>query len=379
MYLQKSSITLNYKAIEPMLNVFQAIRNSNNINTIKELLKKILSTSEYQICEEQYRIEKKQITLDEFKNFILSFSSNSKETQDNKRLLFLKKYYIDAINNLEKYKNALNKIKFISNDDIKEALNIALYWLPGNINLDVEVLILFDIGGGAWAYKSKSGKYYTAFNILFLLDDQGHFDKDMFLLTLAHELHHLGIPLNTYLKSINYETLSDTHPLKLYSDFFYSIIKEGMAQKFCSNAPTNFSLKPYPEKKFAALKRVEKTWLCFMKEFKDIHKHAIQDLQNIVDGNITDISKFWKDYSNYWTWKAGQIENKDISLGRRYYYGSEILGLINAGMGRTALFEVMFDFRKLLFLYNKSLKKLHPDLYDKYKFPEALVEMIKNL
>lgn len=84
-------------------------------------------------------------------------------------------------------------------------------------------------------------------------------------------------------------------------------------------------------------------------------------------------------YTSYWTWHAGRNEKKDFVLGRRYYYGSELVGVINKGLGREALFEVIHDFRKLLPLYNEGLMILKPEGYQQYLFPEDLINRMQKL
>jgi len=84
-------------------------------------------------------------------------------------------------------------------------------------------------------------------------------------------------------------------------------------------------------------------------------------------------------FANYWTWRAGENEGKEYILGRRYYYGSELLGVIYEGLGREAIFEIIYDFRKLLPLYNKGLMKLKPEGYKQYLFPGDIIIMVEEL
>jgi hypothetical protein len=212
-----------------------------------------------------------------------------------------------------------------------------------------------------------------------MLDDEGNFDQEMFLGILAHEIHHLGSPLSHYFKAINYDSLSETSRLKLYSDYLSPLITEGMAQKFCNNAPGVRTSKPYPERAFAATPLNLEDWAFFQSQLPDIHNRAIKDLRQLLGSKTIDKEKFEDDYNNYWTWQAGDIEGKKFTLGRRYYYGTELLGVINAAFGREVLFEGLLNIRKILLLYNEGVKKLRPRDFAPYLFPEDIIKAVQGL
>ena len=88
---------------------------------------------------------------------------------------------------------------------------------------------------------------------------------------------------------------------------------------------------------------------------------------------------FRTEYDNYWTWKAGEIEGRQIMLGRQYYYGTELLGVINATLGRDALISGMLDIRKMPALYNEGIQKLRPKDFSLYLFPEDIIKIIQGL
>ena len=288
----RSSITFDYVGAAAMLEVIRAIHEKRDKERVEELIDSALKLNSYKICEERYtnpdRSKNNQVSLSEYKKFIMSFLRESVDTQGNRRIGFLKEYYMDAVKNPEKYTKALQIIMSIPDSSIQDALNKAFHWLPDGIEMNVNVIILFDIGGGAWIEKTKDGRNHVAFNILLFLDDKSNFDSENFLGTLAHELHHVGIegPIEKYSNSINYRNLNDTSSLKLFTDYIEPKITEGFAQKFCSNAPGKFSPKPYPDRKFAAIEIARKNWEYFLSEFEDIHKRAISDFIKILSGEI---------------------------------------------------------------------------------------------
>ncbi len=316
-----------------MMKVIQTLHRQDEDAIIQKLLDEALKHKAYAVSHERYtspeRSKENQVTLSQFRRFMLSFSGDRVDTQDNRRLMITTPFYKDAIKNPGKFHKAIQKIQATPSSQFQDSFDLALYWLPKKPDLDIHVWILFDIGGsGAWAFRTKDGTHNIGFNILHILDAKGEFDLNLFLGVLAHEIHHLGSPLSLYLEAINYDSLSETSRLKLYSDYVNSMIVEGMAQKFCNNAHGVLSPKPYPEKAFAATLLNLKDWAYFEKQLLDIHKRAIKDLRQLLSCATINRDKFESDYNNYWTWRAGEIEGKIFTLGRQYYYGTELLGVI---------------------------------------------------
>jgi len=380
----QSSMHFDYKSAKAMMKVIQALHHHAEAATIEKLLDEALKFKAYQVNHERYtnpvRSKESQVTLSQFRSFMLSFSGDQVNTQDNKRLIITKPFYEDAIKNPERFQKAIKTIQSTPSSLFQDSYELALYWLPKEPDLNIHVWILFDIGGsGAWAFRTKDGKHNIGFNILHLLDHKGEFDTELFLGTLAHEIHHLGSPLSSYFKAINHDCISETSRLKLYSDYMTPLIIEGMTQKFCNNAPGVLSPKPYPERAFAATQLNLKDWTYFQKQHIDIHNHAIKDLRRLLSSATIDTEKFKFDYNNYWTWRAGENEGKKFTLGRRYYYGSELLGVINAAFGREATFDGLLDLRQILLLYNKGVKKLRPKDFGQYLFPEDIIKMVQEL
>lgn len=173
--------------------------------------------------------------------------------------------------------------------------------------------------------------------------------------------------------------MSETSRLKLYSEYIMPLIVEGMAQKFCNNAPGVLSPKPYPEKAFSATSLNLKDWTYFQKQFLDIHNRAIKDLRQLLGSTTIDKARFQSNYDKYWTWMAGDIEGKKFTLGRRYYYGTELLGVINAALGRDVLFECLKDLRKIPSLFNEGVKIIRPEDFEHFLFPEDILRTVQDL
>jgi hypothetical protein len=348
-------------------------------------LDEALKLEAYRVSQERYtspeRSKEEQVTLAEFRKFMLSYSGDQVDTQNNRRLILTKPFYDAAIKNPEKFQRALQKIRSVPSSRFQDSFKLALSWLPTTPDLNIHVWVLFDIGGsGAWAFQTKDGNQNVGFNILHLLDDRGEFDVELFAGTLAHEIHHLGLPLSSYFKTIHYDGLDNTSRLKLYTDYIQTMITEGMAIKFCNNAPGVLSPKPNSERDFAATRLNLKEWAEFQEQLADIHRRAVEDLRKILGGPEVNGEQMESDYDDYWTWRASQKEGKKfITLGREYYYGAELLGVIYSALGREALFEGLLDLRKIPLLYNKGLKKLHPKDLESYLFPEDVIKMVQEL
>jgi len=380
----RSQMHFDCTSADAMMKVLLALHQHADVSTVNPLLEEALEFEAYRVSHERYtspeRSKENQVTLAEFRRFMHSFSGGRVDTQNNRRLVITKPYYDDAIANPDKFQKALEKIRSVASSRFQDSFKLALSWLPTTPNLDIHVWVLFDIGGsGAWAFRTQDGKQNVGFNMLHLLDDQGEFDVELFAGTLAHEIHHLGSPLGSYFKTIQYDSLDNTSRLRFYSDYIEPMITEGMAMKFCNNAPGVLSPKPNPERDFAATRSNLAEWAEFQGQFAEIHRRAVKDLRKILGSPEIDREELKSDYDNYWTWRAGQKEGKTYTLGREYYYGTELLGVINMAFGREAVFEGLLDLRKIPSLYNEGVKKIRPQEFDQYLFPEDIVKMIQEL
>jgi hypothetical protein len=381
---KKSSMQFDYNSAEAMMKVIQALHSHAEEAEIQNLLDEALKYEAYKVSHERYtnpgRSKESQVTLSQFRRFMLSLSTDQADTQDNRRLMITKPFYEDAVKNPEKFQAAIKKIKATPSSLFQGSFDLALYWLPEKPDLNIHIWVLFDIGGsGAWAFRAKDGTHNIGFNLLHMLDDKGEFNLELFFGILAHEIHHLGDPLAPYTRTIDYDNLSESSRLRLYSDYMAPFVTEGMAQKFCNNAPGALSPKPYPDKVFSATLLNLKDWAFFQNQFIDIHNRAIKDLRHLLGSTSFDKSEFEEEYNKYWTWRAGEFEGKNFTLGRRYYYGTELLGVINAALGREALLDAARDIRKIPLLFNQGIKKLRPKDFEKYLFPEDLISLIQEL
>ncbi|UCE40388.1 MAG: hypothetical protein JSV17_13120 [Candidatus Aminicenantes bacterium] len=383
-FQKQPSTEFDYKSAEAMMKVIQALHRQDEEEVIQKLLDEALKFEAYEVSHERYtdpeRSKENQVTLSQFRRFMLSLSGDQVDTQDNRRLMITQPFYEDAIKNPEKFQKAIQKIQSTPSSQFQDSFDLALYWLPEKPDLNIHVWVLFDIGGsGAWAFRTKDGAHNIGFNLLHMLNDKGEFDLELFLGILAHEIHHLGEPQSHYLEAINYDSLRETSRLRLYSDYVIPFVTEGMAQKFCNNAPGTLTPKPYPEKVFSATSLNLKDWTYFQKQFIDIHNRAIKDLRQLLGSTSIDKTRFDEEYGKYWTWRAGEFEGKNFTLGRRYYYGTELMGVINDAFGRDVLFEGLKDLRKIPLLFNEGVKKLHPKDFEPYLFPEDLITLVQEL
>jgi hypothetical protein len=374
----------DYTNADAMMKVIQGLHDHIESKAIEEFLDEALAFQAYKVSHERYndpdRSRENRVTLSQFRSFMLSLTGEEVDTQENRRLIITKPLYKDAVTNPEKFRKALQKIHSVPPSHFQDAFKVALHWLPEEPDFDIYVWMLFDIGGsGAWAFRTDDGRHHVGFNLLHMLDEKGEFDIDLFLGVLAHEIHHLGSPLSRYYEAINYGSLDERSRLKLYSDYMDPLVTEGAAQKFCNNAPGALSAKPYPEKVFAATQQNLSEWAYFQAQYLDIHNRAVKDLRQLLSGTAIDMGKFRTEYDNYWTWKAGEIEGRQIMLGRQYYYGTELLGVINATLGRDALISGMLDIRKMPALYNEGIQKLRPKDFSLYLFPEDIIKIIQGL
>jgi hypothetical protein len=379
--IAESRVTFDISAAEALIETFEAMQQGKSEKQVDSLIDGMLALHAYAVSAERFGAKNQisPVTLGEYKRFLKSFTSDSVNDQGNARLAMLKSWYVDAYSNLPDYKKLVNQLKAQLNEYSSGAVQLATEWLPKNVGLNAEVLVMFDIGGAAWAYKASDGKDYIMYSVLFLMDDSRNFDSDMFFKNLAHELHHVGIPLNSFANEVGYDSLPPNDRLKLYIDFMYDIVKEGMAQKFCSNAPGKFTPKPYPNEIYAAIPKGVENWNYFISDFQAINDSVKSFLNFIAYSDSVDAGQFYNRFVRYWTWKAGEVEKKEFALDRRYYYGAEVLGLVYTTLGKEALFEIMYDYRKLPSYFNLALKKAKPEGYESFLFDDRLADSVLHL
>ncbi|MFC1618795.1 DUF5700 domain-containing putative Zn-dependent protease [Candidatus Neomarinimicrobiota bacterium] len=380
----QTSFEFDYQGAESMIKVLQAVHDGASRDTVAALLDHMVQLEAYRVSEERNtqstRSQDNHVSLSQFRAFISSFLDDTVATQGNKRLMMQKDWYATAIKDPARFEGAIQTLRSIPEAEYDAAFDLALHWLPDETVLDARIWVLFDIGGsGGWMYRTSDGTDHIGFNLLHMVDETGKFHRELFLGTLAHELQHMGRPLEDYYTLIDYDSLADTSRLKLYTDFFSQIIKEGMANKFCSNAPSRFSSPVNPDKAFAADETGVENWEFFSQELVDIHARAVRDLRAILNDQVDDPDQFWTDYRNYWTWWAGESEGRRFVLGRRYYYGAELLGAIHQAFGRELLLNATADIRRVPALYNDALRELQPPDYELYLFPDEVVQGVGEL
>lgn len=368
---------------EAMLEVVGAIHDGEDPARVEALFDRAMNLPSYRICVRHFtdpaRPASNQVTAAQYKTFVMSLLKGPADTQNNRRLGYMAPLYRDAVRNPDKYGHAVDQCKEIPESAVSDAFDLARQWLPRGIPLAGRVQLVLDMGGGAWIFTDEHNTHHVSFNVLAMLDKEGGIDKDLFLGTLAHEMHHIGLPEDTYFKSIAYDSLPKDSRLKIYSDFVSTFISEGLAQKFCSNAPGVWTGKPAPDKPFAAIEQGRQDWTLYMSQLAEIHLRFVKDLEWILNGDVSNREAFDKNYADYWTWHAGGKEGRQSVLGRRYYYGTELMGIINRGLGKDALFELMTDYRKLPDLFNRALVRVKPAGYESLALPRELVRGVSAL
>ena len=157
----QASMEFDYFSALAMMEVIEAIHHNEKPEVVEKLLSRALEFEAYKVSHDRYtdtgRSRENQVTLTQFRKFMLSLSKGQADTQNNRRLSITKPPIEDAIINPGKYRKALRIIETKTADRFQTAFETALAWLPDEPDLDIHVWILFDIGGsGAWAFQTLS-------------------------------------------------------------------------------------------------------------------------------------------------------------------------------------------------------------------------------
>jgi hypothetical protein len=251
------------------------------------------------------------------------------------------------MNNFDNYAEGISSLCGIDDKKISEALEWTLYGLPESVKLnDIEIILSVSLGpSGAWAYKN-----YSYYDVVIL---SKNYDEGVFLNTVAHELHHIGLS-----KLISDEELGR---MTLEEQFLILLSGEGLATKFCNNYTGILTKNIYE-------KRVNKgvddySYRYFKSEFDKVYslfRHDINDIRNGVYKNTEELMEMfvghWMSLKSNWN-KDGRLD--DLALSMNYFLGAEIWGLIHDTLGVDAVFKCLKEPQYLLDDYNKSLEMIN--------------------
>ena len=363
-----------------MLNVLKAIHDKKDYDEIESLLNEVLALPEYEICKARYKESKPPITLSQYRNFILSISKGKPVTKNNIRLKNALPFYLTAIENLNKFYTALEQFNAIPDSLYQKAIDRASEWsIKNDTHKKFNFYLLIDWSCGVYLYSNKQSENIV-FGLLRIYDKSLHFfDKDgklnskRVIYTLAHELNHAfgTVPEK-------FSNLPRDSKEKMFFDFIWPAIYEGIAIKCCQNGETLISTKIYPDE-YSDVTGENPTWNHFLKKSQSIFKHANKFLLEIINGKFESYKEYDNQFMKYWWWSSGEYsKGKQFDKPRYYYLGAEMIGIIYQAFGKNMVLEIRKKPLMFIPIFNKALKKLKPENYRKYLFDEKIVNTLEK-
>jgi hypothetical protein len=377
----KLHIVVNSEAAVDMYRAILAIHNKLAHDKIRGLLDKVFKMKAYQLSNEAYTTvypdEDSKVSLNEFENFLIHLSEGEILTQGNFSLQLIASNYVDAIMNPGKYLLAIEEYNSIPISFYEDALKKVEKWLPSKTDGEkVFIWLLFDMKQGMSCYKNN-----IFIDIFSCVDKKGNVNKDLFFHAVSYGIFLYGYGnLDSFKKKIDYYNLPNDSKLKMFTYFMDMSIREGLPEKVCLNTPGIISNKVRPnEPTFWINDYYRKTWEHFQSNSLQIFDKAKSDLRNILTGKIDSFDDLIKKYGEYWLYYDGKYTvSEKFIFGRRYYLGSEIMGVIYDAYGKKGVEEAASDLLKTLPMFNKALLKTKPKNYKKYLFPDDIINLLNE-
>ena len=373
-------INVDTEAAVSMYRVILALHNKLPLDKIEKLIDEAFKKRAYQLSEKINTLtihnDINSVSLNEFRSFLLGLRDDEILTQGNQSLQFIASNYVDATMNPDKYISAIEQYNSLPMSFYENALKNVNKWLPSNISGEnINLWILFDMKEGMKLFENN-----ILLDIFTSIDRDGNIDKGLYFHAVCYGIFRFAYnSLDLYQSKTAYVNLPDSSRIKMIMYFIYKFMSEGAAEKACFNMPGVISKKIQPDSKSEWINNYYKNnWMEFQKDSVEIFDKAKKDLNDVIAGKYKSISAFVYTYDKYWMIYGSNnysSENKFV-FGRRFYLGAEIMGVIYDAFGEKGVEEVSTNIFKVIPMFNKALLKTKPENYEKYLFPDNVVNFL---
>lgn len=347
------NIKIRKETIKPMLELCKLNREGNvDHKEIERSLDKLLLHEDYRTELERYECAggpRGSFTISDYKNIFFNYKTLAAKDIENERMRAKLKPFKDFMNDFDDYLDSINKLCDIDNEKIIKAIDWTLYGLPRSVELkDIEIILSISLGpSGAWAYKDYS--YYDIVNFT------KNYDEEVFLNTIAHELHHIGLS-----KLIPDEKLEK---ITLEELFLIALSGEGLATKFCNNYEGILTKSIYEIRVNKGIDQYSYNY--FLKEFDNVYTMFKNDLRDIRNGVYKNTNELMKMIIEHWmtlksSWNTDE-KLDDLALSMNYFVGAEIWGLVHDMLGVEEVFKCLEHPQYFIDSYNKALHTIGRD------------------
>jgi len=245
------------------------------------------------------------------------------------------------------YEKVLSRLK--TSGIRKNALSLALECLPGVDLMDIKVE--FIVFGHSLAFSVGDRCVYDFLQLP--VDKKGNINVNEVVQTLGHEIHHLGF------ERISKERMRSVFNLEKLT-LIWLLSSEGI--------PTYYIDRPhemigeYRKRSDVLYKMIASDWDRHRGNLNNLYREAANDIELGLKGDLSLSAVTWK-------WNEGV-------KGAVYVLGSDMISVIDEFLGKDAVKEVVFDYRKLIGIYNRAADKGNLTGRDYYVFSRGLARKI---
>ena len=355
--VQAARVTVDISACRGAYQLMVAMRRGAPHDSVKAALDRLLETHPYQVMFHHYNRSWRPNHLPPqvFERMILSLAFPAEyRVGENQRADTMLTRWRSAYGDLPRYQGQLRRLEAAKLPElIDRGVRYAQSWLPPGWTIPDFPLIVLPQGGSP-AFSIDGAQGYDFFQIPNTAS--GDLDVDWLVGTIAHESNHLGM----HAASAELAVAADSVALELVA----MCIAEGVATEFISGPPPGLvpAIPGVPYHVFTPA--LSAAWSARVAE-----EHAMfQRMETLLDRAMRDslsqeqLNAEMRDY-----WFEGDI-------GRAYVFGSEMLGAIQLGLGKPAVFKAIQDPRRMFQLYDRALDA-KPELLGRcVRMPERSVE-----
>ena len=353
------SVSVSYQTCAKVLEIMTDMKNKRMKSHVERKIDNLLSHKDYKgfflfhQSSNHYPVNKTNL-----KKMILSLKWNKEHPRGkNRKLDAMQQYWMRVYNNLSHFRQKINQLQKINLKAlIQNSVRTANSWLPPSMRKYRFNFVVLPDGQSA-AYKVQNYQVYDIFQIP--IDRLGNIDKDLLAEIIAHESHHSGLKL---------EIRSNDFKKRNLIYFLSHFLMEGSATKLVNNVYGKYVEKINPKKEIKYFKaipgiNIEREWRKMFSSEDQMFSRFFSTITKILNGSMSQ-SAVQRELNSYW-----------LSYGsaKHYLIGSEIIGAIYIGFGKSGCFEVMKDPLKLIPKYQQAVQK---NRYRLKKCPQVPKELL---
>jgi hypothetical protein len=351
-----SRVHVDLNACRPMIGLLRAMHDGAPRDSVDQALESLIETPAYRVMFRHYNRSWRPNHLPPgvFQRMILSLAySGEYAVGENQRADSMLTRWRAAYDDVPRCERQLTRLEAANMRALADrGVKYAQGWLPPGWTIpDFDLIVLPQGGSPAFSIDGTQG--YDFFQIP--VTASGDLDIDWLVGTIAHESNHLGMRG----PRASLAVASDSVALALVA----LCVPEGVATEFISGPPPGRvpAVPGVPYHLFTPA--LSQAWNARVEEEPDMMAHMAKLLDRAAHDSLSQ-GQLEADMRDYWF---------EGAIGRAYVFGSEMLGAIELGLGRKAVFEAIEDPRRMFELYDRAIATHSKELARCVPVPDSTV------